>query len=75
MRYIPSPIAFKYDLIYAATANKSGRMQYYKIKPGINKARISRMEFIRAYNTLEIVALKPYPVPNSEMDFQLEFYV
>lgn len=75
MKYIPSPITPQFRLIYTATANKSGRMQYHCIKPGISKVRISRTEFIRAYNSLPIVALKPLPVQGSESEFQIEFYV
>lgn len=75
MRYIPSPIPIRFDLMYSATANKSGRMQYHKIKPGHSKLRISRTEFIKAYNTSTMLAIRPSPVPGSETDFQIEFYV
>lgn len=61
--------------MYSATANKSGRMQYHKIKPGHSKVRISRIEFIKAYNDLAILAIKPIPVSGDENAFQLEFYV
>jgi hypothetical protein len=50
-------------------------MQYHKIKPGYSKQRISRFEFIRAYNSTQMVALKPIQVEGSESDFQIEFYV
>jgi hypothetical protein len=75
MRYIPSPITPQFELMYSATANKSGRMQYHRIKPGLSKVRISRSEFIKAYNSLRILGMKPLPVPGSETDFQIEFYV
>lgn len=75
MRYIPSPITPQFDLLYSATANKSGRMQYHKIKPGLSKMRISRAEFIKAYNSTRILGIKPIQVPGSEADFQIEFYV
>lgn len=75
MRYIPSPITPQFDLLYSATSNKSGRMQYHRIKPGFSKVRISRAEFIKAYNSLRILAIKPLPVAGSETDFQIEFYV
>ncbi len=75
MRYIPSPIVPQFELMYSATANKSGRMQYHRIKPGVSKVRISRSEFIKAYNSSRILALKPLPVAASEADFQIEFYV
>ncbi|QOI98126.1 MAG: hypothetical protein HRU69_11800 [Flammeovirgaceae bacterium] len=50
-------------------------MQYHRIKPGVSKVRISRSEFIKAYNSLRILGIKPLPVANSETDFQIEFYV
>lgn len=75
MRYIPSPIPLKYEFVYSATANKSGRMQYHKIKPGYSKQRISRIEFIKAYNSIQLVAMKPLQSQGNETDFQIEFYV
>jgi len=50
-------------------------MQYYKIKPGISKLRISRNEFIRTFNTARIIAMRPLQASGNETDFQLEFYV
>lgn len=50
-------------------------MQYHKIKPGISKLRISRIEFIKAYNSAHIVAMKPVQVHGNETDFQIELYV
>jgi hypothetical protein len=75
MRYIPSPIPLKFEFIYAATANSSGRMQYYRIKPGFSKARISRTEFIKAYNETSIIAINPLQRRGEENVFQFEFYV
>jgi hypothetical protein len=75
MKYIPSPIAIQYKLMYSATANKSGRMQYHKIKPGHSKLRISRNEFIQAYNNTPILAVRPLPQRSLESVFQLEFFV
>jgi hypothetical protein len=75
MNYIPSPIPVKYEYAYTATANKSGRMQYHKIKPGHHKIRISRAEFIKAYNELPLIAIKPIPMTGDENAFQLEFYI
>jgi hypothetical protein len=75
MRYIPSPTPIRCEWVFSATANRSGRMQYHKIKPGQSKLRISRMEFIRMYNTANILAMRPLPVSGNETDFQLEFYV
>jgi hypothetical protein len=75
MKYIPSPIPIKYDFMYSATSNKSGRMQYHKVRPGISKMRISRAEFIKAYNDMAVLALKPLQLRGQELVFQLEFYV
>lgn len=75
MRYVPSPIPIRFDFVYTATVNKSGRMQYHKVRPGLSKLRISRSEFIRVYNEAQIVALKPIPQRGQESVFQLEFYV
>jgi hypothetical protein len=75
MKYIPSPIPLKYDFMYSATANKSGRMQYHKVRPGVSKLRISRIEFIKAYNNSGIIALRPMQLRDQELAFQLEFYV
>jgi len=74
-RYVPSPAPLKFSLVYSATANASGRMQYHKIRPGQNKLRISRTEFIQAFNELDLIALRPVPVKGSDAIIQLEFYV
>lgn len=75
MRYIPSPTPIQCQWVFSATANRSGRMQYHKIKPGHSKLRISRTEFIKTYNSVPILAIKPLPVAGNETDFQFEFYV
>lgn len=75
MKFIPSPTPVKYDFQYSATVNKSGRMQYHKIKPGLSKLRIDRAEFIKAYNDSQIIALRPVQLPGQIMAFQLEFYI
>lgn len=75
MRYVPSPIPIRFDFIFSATTNKSGRMQYHKVRPGLSKLRISRTEFIKAYNEGQIVALRPLPERGQDGVFQLEFYV
>lgn len=75
MKYIPSPIPIKYDYAYSATANKSGRMQYHRVKPGHSKLRISRSEFIKAYNEAPILAMRPLQLRDQDLVFQLEFYV
>jgi hypothetical protein len=75
MRYIPSPIPLKYEYIYTATANQSGRMQYHRIKPGQSKLRISRIDFIKAYNDSAIIAINPLQLKGYDAVFQFEFYV
>ena len=75
MKYIPSPIPLKYDYLYSATSNKSGRMQYHCVKPGVSKVRISRSQFIKAYNDSPIIAINPMQLRGQENAFQLEFYV
>ncbi|MCB0504439.1 MAG: hypothetical protein KDC58_02955 [Cyclobacteriaceae bacterium] len=72
IRYVPSPIGFTHNVIYSALANASGRMQYYKEEIGEPRVRIGRNEFISAYNTLDIIALKPVQAPAPV--FQLRFY-
>ena len=75
MRYVPSPIPLKFDFIFTATANQSGRMQYHRIKPGQSKLRISRVEFIKAYNDSTIMAINPLQLKGQDSVFQFEFYV
>lgn len=75
MRYIPSPIPLAFTYIYSATANKSGRMQYHRLRPGHGKTRIPRTEFIKAYNDAVILALNPIQLRGLDAVFQLEFYV
>jgi hypothetical protein len=75
MKYIPSPIPLHFSMVFTATANRSGRMQYHKVRPGYSKLRISRGEFIRAYNDSEILAVRPVQVQGVDSVFQLEFYI
>jgi len=75
MKYIPSPIPLQFSMMFTATANKSGRMQYHKVRPGHSKLRISRMEFIQAYNDSEILAIRPLQLRGVDAVFQLEFYI
>lgn len=75
MRYVPSPIPLQFSYVYSATANTSGRMQYHRIKPGFSKLRISRTEFIKAYNEAQILAINPLQQHGLEAVFQFEFYV
>ncbi|TRX59580.1 hypothetical protein FNH22_10540 [Fulvivirga sp. M361] len=74
MRYVPSPIPLRYNFVYTATANKSGRMQYHRSQPGQSRERISRTEFITIFNTQSILAVRPIPEKASSV-FQLEFYI
>jgi hypothetical protein len=75
MRYIPSPTPLLFAFVYTATANASGRMQYHRVKPGHNKLRISRTEFIKAYNDSPILAINPLQLKGQDGVFQFEFYV
>jgi hypothetical protein len=75
MRYIPSPIPLTFTYMYSATANRSGRMQYHRVRPGQGKTRIARIEFIKAYNDSTILALRPIQLTGLDAVFQLEFYV
>ena len=75
MLYIPSPIAVNYRISYQATANRSGRMQYYCSDKAGSRKRITRGEFIEAFNNKPIIAIKPL-TENIHPDlFQVEFYV
>jgi hypothetical protein len=73
--YIPSPIDFEYDSIFRAVVNKSGRMQYYKVKKGKKQQRISKNEFSRIYNKSRIIAVKPIQDNSTSAPIQLEVYV
>ena len=75
MKYVPSPIPVQYSYMLSATANKSGRMQYHKVKPGRSKDRISRTEFIATYNTANIIAMRPLQNRQNTSVFQFEFYI
>jgi hypothetical protein len=75
MRYIPSPIPLQFSYVFSATANASGRMQYHKIKPGHSKLRISRIEFIKAYNDSQILAIHPMQQRGHDGVFQFQFYI
>ena len=75
MRYVPSPIEHKYQYIYTATVNQSGRMQYHKIKAGVSKTRISRTEFISVYNSATILSMRPLQLKGNDQAFQIEFYI
>jgi len=74
MKYVPSPIPLRYNYIYSAAANKSGRMQYYKVTPNKSRERISRTEFIDVFNKANILAIRPVPLPDTAV-IQMEFYI
>lgn len=74
MKYVPSPIPLRFNYIYSAAANKSGRMQYYKVTPGKSKERISRTEFIEVFNKANILAIRPVPLSDVPV-IQMEFYI
>ncbi|HMJ68423.1 MAG TPA: hypothetical protein VK508_05995 [Cyclobacteriaceae bacterium] len=50
-------------------------MQYHKVRLGTTKLRITRGEFIRAYNDSEILAVRPLQTQGVDSVFQLEFYI
>lgn len=50
-------------------------MQYHKVKPGHSKLRISRFEFIKAYNDSTILAINPLQLKGEDAIFQFEFYI
>ena len=50
-------------------------MQYHKIKPGHSKLRISRSEFIKAYNEAHTLAINPLQLKGQDAVFQFEFYL
>ena len=72
--YVPSPILFEYDTSYSALANSSGRMQYYREEPDGSRIRIGRNEFVNAYNSKPVVAIKPIPTQSAQV-FQLQFFI
>ncbi|HEY5692437.1 MAG TPA: hypothetical protein VIS49_13340 [Cyclobacteriaceae bacterium] len=74
MKFVPSPIPVQFRVLFSATANKSGRMQYHKVIPGRSKTRIARNEFIEAYNKESIIAVKPIQDARNTGVFQFEFY-
>jgi len=73
--FIPSPINFEYDSIFRAIANRSGRMQYYKIKKGKKRQRISKSEFSDIYNKSNIIAIRPIQNDISIAPIQMDIYV
>ncbi len=73
--FVPSPIVFDFDIIFKAETNDSGRMQYYLIRKGEKKRRISRTEFVRAFNNQQIIAIKPEQSKTEDQAIQMEIYV
>ena len=73
--FIPSPVDFEYNSIFRAVANRSGRMQYYRIKKGKKRQRISRSEFSDIYNNSTIIAIKPIQDDSSPAPIQLDIFV
>ena len=75
LSFIPSPIDFEYDSIFRAVANKSGRMQYYRIKKGKKRERISRTEFSDMYNKSKIIAIRPIQIDSRFAPIQMDIFV
>ncbi len=73
--FIPSPIEFEYDSVYRAIANKSGRMQYYKIDKSRGRKRISRSEFSKIYNHSNIIAIRPIQDDSPLSPIQMDIFV
>lgn len=73
--FVPSPIEFDYGAIFRAVANKSGRMQYYMIKKGKNRQRISKNEFSSVYHKSTIIAISPIQDRSGLSPIQLDLYV
>ena len=72
--FIPTQVKIAYELMFTATINKSGRMQYHKTKPGLSKIRIGRNEFLTEFNSREILAIRPIQQTKS-LVIQFEFFV
>ncbi len=75
LTFIPSPVDFEYEAIFRAVINRSGRMQYYKMKKGKKQQRISKSEFSDIYNKSRIIAIKPIQTPDISSNIQMELYV
>ena len=71
--FVPSPIQFEYDVSYSALANDAGRMQYYRNYKDGSRTRIGRNEFVKIYNSKNIIAVKP--IPSQASVFQLQFFI
>lgn len=75
LRYIPSIVEFEYDTTYTALTNESGRMQYYKVSKGRNRIRITRNEFLDAYNKSKIIAVKPIQEKEDPSHLRMDFFI
>lgn len=75
LKFVPSPTPIRFTKAYSASSNESGRMQYHEVIPGGTRKRISRAEFISAFNNSKIIALRPNQVVDNSSTFQLEFFV
>lgn len=73
--FVPSPIEFEYESVFRAVANKSDRMQYYVIKKGKQRQRITKNEFSAVYNKSNIIAIRPIQDQTGLSPIQLDLYV
>lgn len=74
MLFIPSPIKVSNDIRYQVLVNRSSRMQYFRKSHNGNRVRIGRGDFIEAFNTSRIIAVKPLQSGDGNSIFQYEFY-
>ncbi len=75
LAFIPSPVNFEYDVMFRAIANRSGRMQYYKIQKGRKRVRISKGEFTDIYNSSNIIAIRPIQNEADSTPIQMDIFV
>lgn len=73
--FVPSFIEFEYDSIFRAIANPSGRMQYYRIRKGRKRTRISKSEFTNVYHNSNIIAIKPIQDESGLAPIQMDIFV
>lgn len=73
--FIPSPVEFEYDVIFRSIANKSGRMQYYRINKGHHRHRISKNEFSIVFNEFKIIAIMPIQSNSPLAPIQMDLFV
>ena len=75
LAFIPSPVNFEYEVRFRAIANRSGRMQYYKIQKGRKRVRISKGEFTDIYNSSNIIAIRPIQNEADSTPIQMDIFV